>query len=712
MPEMTNNHKPQQTMKPLFAALLLAASPLAAQAASSVVPGAGDILQQIAPLTLPAFSPGGPKLTIGRADGAKLPQSKPFLVKSIQITGNTLFDTPTLHALVADQKATPTTLITSHPKRTGYLVQAIGKTERVVNNLIAIADKDYQVLKTIKKVSLGIFSEYENALNRQKTLATLGIASELIVRSLNPVVKLSEKQPQQVKPQQTPTKQIAVIPSSEKKKTRNVQSNKRGFLVASVENADKTLPADTEGRSLSLSQLGELAARITSYYQSQGYPLARAIIPAQTIAAGVVRIEVIEASYGKISLDKNSRVKDALLLATLASLQSGQVIGQSGLDRALLLASDIPGVVVGATLKPGQVVGTSDLLVRTTPGPTVTGDVVSDNYGNRFTGRERIGSTVNLINPLQHGDVLSVSGLSSGSGLNYGRLGYETLLNGQGTRLGGAYSALRYALGDPLADLKANGSARVASLWAKHPLVRSRDVNLYGQLQFDSLQLRDHIDASDIKTDRSLENWTLSLTGDARDAFLLGGISTWSLIWTTGRVGFDNADAQLADTGAADTQGGFSKWNANLARLQRLSPKNGLYLAVSGQWANGNLDPSQKMIVGGPYTVRGYETGALSGDTVYLATAELRHALGSAWGGQWQAVASVDTARVRVNKNTRPGLTGANSATLSGAGVGLNWTGPQQWRVKAYIATRLGSAPTLVASSASTSAWVELSQRF
>jgi len=562
---MNNNHNPLPTLNPLFAALLLAFSPLAAQAASPVVPGVGDILQQMAPLTPPASSPSGTGMTIERADGAKLPSSAPFLVQRIQITGNTLFDTAALHALVAD----------------------------------------------------------------------------------------------------------------------------------------------AQGQSLTLTQLGELAARITTYYQSHGYPLARAIIPVQTIAAGVVRIEVIEASYGKISLGNSSRVQDTLLQATLASLQSGQVIGQTGLDHALLLVSDIPGVVVGAILKPGEVVGTSDLLVSTRPGSTVTGNVVLDNYGNQYTGRARIGGNVNVINPLQHGDVLSVSGLSSGTGLNYARLGYETLLNGRGTRLGGAYSALRYELGEPLAALQANGTARVASLWAKHPLLRSRDVNLYGQLQFDSLQLRDRIDASAIKTDRSLENWTLSLAGDARDTFLSGGINTWALGWTAGRVSFDNEAAQLADAGAARTQGGFSKWNANLVRLQNLSPKNALYLAFSGQWANGNLDASQKMSVGGPSTVRAYDTGALSGDTGYLATAELRHALGSALGGQWQAAAFVDTARVTIDKNTW-----VDSATLSGAGVGLNWVGPQQWRAKVMIATRIGSAPTLVTSDASTRAWVELSRGF
>ncbi len=160
------------------------------------------------------------------------------------------------------------------------------------------------------------------------------------------------------------------------------------------------LVADAEGKSLTLSQLDELAVRITNYYHGHGYPLARAVIPAQIIQAGVVRLVIIEARYGRISPDNQSRVNDSLLQATLAPLESGQAIGQTELDHALLLLSDIPGVVVNATLKPGVAVGTSDLLVNITPGAAVSGGIVLDNYGNRFTGRARVGGTVNFINPL------------------------------------------------------------------------------------------------------------------------------------------------------------------------------------------------------------------------------------------------------------------------------------------------------------------------
>jgi hypothetical protein len=54
------------------------------------------------PLPPLAPSPSWSGLTVQRADGAKLPPSAPFLVQLIQITGNTLLDTATLHALVAD----------------------------------------------------------------------------------------------------------------------------------------------------------------------------------------------------------------------------------------------------------------------------------------------------------------------------------------------------------------------------------------------------------------------------------------------------------------------------------------------------------------------------------------------------------------------------------------------------------------------------------
>ncbi len=470
------------------------------------------------------------------------------------------------------------------------------------------------------------------------------------------------------------------------------------------------LVAGEEGKSLTLAQVNTLAERITRYYHQQGYPLARAIIPAQTIRDGVVVIQVVEARYGQVRLNNQSVVRDSLLQATLDGLQSGAVIEDDALNRSLLLLSDVPGVAVAATLQPGASVGSSDVTVNTTTNPTTLGTVALDNYGNRYIDRVRVSGNLNVVNPLRHGDLLSATVLSTGSGMNYGRLSYDILVNGQGTHVGTAYSYLRYKLGSELSALGANGTASVVSLWGRHPLLRSREANVYAQLQLDGKRLHDHVDASALRTDRHLLNWVMSLNGDIRDNLLAGGISIWSLGWTSGRVFFDDAAAASADAAAGQTRGGFAKWNANFSRLQGISPRDAVYLNLAAQWSDSNLDSAEKMTAGGPYTVRAYDIGAMSGDIGYVGTIEWRHELGNAWSGQWQAIAFLDSAYVKVNQ--RQWTSGENSGSLSGAGVGMNWSGPDQWRASVSVATRVGARPSIVASQPSVRGWVTLSKAF
>jgi hemolysin activation/secretion protein len=547
-----------------------------------------------------------------------------------------------------------------------------------------------------------------------------------------PVLALGQVTPgagsmlQQVKPVRPSSAAPASAPASLTINPRNdaAMSSSESFPVKTLLIQGNTLfdaetlhalVAQAEGKTMPLNQLEAEVGRIAAYYNSQGYPLVRAVVPAQTVRDGIVRVQVIEGRYGNVSLNNSSKVKDELLQPMLAPLEPGKVIGQAELDHALLLLSDVPGVKVNGVLKPGQALGATDLVVETVQsGPAVSGNVVLDNSGNRYTGQARIAGTVFVVNPLQHGDVLSVSALSSGDKMNYGRLAYDVLVDGRGTHLGGALSALHYTLGEPLEALKANGSAQVASLWAKHPLVRSRDLNLYGKVQLDRLQLRDRIgiDVSASRTDRHLDNVTASLEGDLRDNFLSGAFTSWNLGATTGRVGFDDDNAQLIDAQSARTSGRYAKWNANLARLQGLSMKDSLYLGVAGQWSDSNLDASQKISVGGPYVVRAYEVSAVSGDNGYTATVELRHDLEASGDNRWQAIAFIDSAHVQINQNVWAGVTGANSVTLSGAGLGLNWAGAQQWSGKLHIATPIGARPALLSGSASTRATVEIGRGF
>jgi hemolysin activation/secretion protein len=391
-------------------------------------------------------------------------------------------------------------------------------------------------------------------------------------------------------------------------------------------------------------------------------------------------------------------------------LQAGQAVGQRPLDHTLLLLSDVPGVAIVATVRPGEQVGTSDLLVDALASSALTGSVVLDEYGSRYTGRTRAGGTLNFVNPLHDGGVLSFSALSSGSDMNYASASYDSLLNGEGTRIGGSLSALRYKLGDTLESLRGHGTAQVASLWTKQVLMRDHDLNVYAQLQYDHKQLDDHIDAAAIRTDRHLDNFTASLAGDLRDSVLSGSTTTWNIGWTMGRVGFDDANAAQVDVATANSEGRFSKWTANFFRLQSLGASDALYLTVSGQWANGNTDPAEKMVAGGPYTVRAYDMGVESGDTGILASVEFRHQLGQIQNGQLQAVAFADSERVTINHTIW--IAGTNGVTLSGTGLGLNWVGRSQWHGRVYVAAPIGTTPDVIGTSKSVHAWVEVGKGF
>ncbi len=481
------------------------------------------------------------------------------------------------------------------------------------------------------------------------------------------------------------------------------------------------LVANAPGRTLTLSQLGELAARITDYYRSHGYPLARAIIPAQTIEAGILRLQVIESRYGKITLENQSQTREPLLKAMLSALKSGNFVEESELDRTLLLLSDIPGIVVRPNLKRGSENGTSDLVVSTGAGPGLTGNVGLNNHGNKYTGVENLSGAVVINNPFHQGDTLAINVLSSGTGMNYGNIAYDALLNGQGTRLGGSVSSLRYnfktssrpAAATVDSFLQGSGTAQVTSLWAKQALLRSRDKNVYGQIRYDHVVLKDHLDAdgAQIFTDRHLDNMVANLSGDLRDTLFTAGMTSWSLDSTLGRLAFDDPTALAENVKTTNTSGRFSKLTASLLHVKSLSEQLELIIGFKGQWASTNLDSSQKMVAGGPYSVRAYAAGALSGDAGYFLNAELKQALGVALNGQWSATAFMDAASMTINKNPWPAA-GINHANLSGAGFGLSWASPNQYTATAYVATPIGARSPLLGSVKSTQFSIEVQKRF
>lgn len=467
-------------------------------------------------------------------------------------------------------------------------------------------------------------------------------------------------------------------------------------LVASGENSDITL-----------SQLNALAARITAAYRAKGYPLTVAYVPAQTLSSGTVRLAVQEARLGKVTLENHSATHDGPLQATLAPLKEGMPVSAHGFDRSLLLLGDIPGVSETSALGPGAEPGTSDLAVRTDDRPRYTGTVALDDYGNRYTGRARMTGTFNVNGLFHQGDVLDATALTAGSNMNYGRLGYRYLVNGEGTVIGASVSSLDYKLKGDLRVLDAHGTAQVASVFVSHPFIRSTDGNLYGQLGYDRRHLNDSIDIVGIRTLRHTYGWTATLAGDQRDT---SGVTNFSLAATYGLLGFNDAFAEFVDAISAQTKGHYLKYTLSVARLQQLSDNNALYLGFQGQWSNKNVDTAEQFYLGGANNVRGYDTGVLAGSQGQMVNLEFRRSLHVGLPGSFIVLAFADAGRVSLYKDRF--APGTNSAHMQDVGLGLRWQGDDQWVVSADVAHPVGARPAILGETHDVRAWVQVQKGF
>lgn len=364
-----------------------------------------------------------------------------------------------------------------------------------------------------------------------------------------------------------------------------------------------------------------------------------------------------------------------------------------------------------STLSPGTAVGTSDLTVDLTPGPGISGSLEADNAGNRYTGAYRFGGSINLNNPIGWGDVLGLRLLASTEGLAYGRAFYQAPIGD--TTIGVAYTHMRYDLGREFSALNAGGTADIFSLYASHPLIRSRSANLYALASLDAKFLTDEIGLVSQVSDKEVRSLTVGLRGDSHDGIGGGGWNAGSVSWTSGDLNIKSPLERATDAMSARSQGGFNKIQYAVSRLQTVGGPLSVYGSLRGQFATDNLDSSEKMELGGAYGVRAYPEGEAYGDEGYIGTLEARWMLNEWTGslpGQFQLIGFVDAGEVDFAHD--PWVSGPNHARRSGGGIGLNWFGHNDLTIRASYARRFNDQVTTSGPDEKGQAWFQIVKLF
>lgn len=430
-------------------------------------------------------------------------------------------------------------------------------------------------------------------------------------------------------------------------------------------------------RPLRFGDLQDAAAAVARRYREAGW-IARAYLPEQDIKDGIIIIQIVEAVFGSLRHegDESGRVSRALIEEIFQHQQApGRALNADALDRALLLADDLPGVTVAGNLAQGRGPAQTDLILKAAGEPLLTGEAALDNTGTRSTGQERLTANLSLASPLRLGDQMT-GNLIHSEGSDYGRIAYSLPVGADGWRIGINASELNYRLIQaPYHRDRDRGSSSSIGLDINYPLIRSRLSNLFVSASHE----RKHFDnrlaaaADGIASRYDMHLGTLALSGNLFDKLGGGGANSASLAVVVGR----------RDEGISVRAQNFSKLRYSLSRQQVITETLSLYAALAGQQASKNLDSSERFYLGGANGVRAYPASEAGGSSASLANLELRWRLPEGLS----LAAFLDSGAVRNYENA------GNNYSLSGGGLALGWQGQQGLNLKAVWASRIGRNP-------------------
>lgn len=469
------------------------------------------------------------------------------------------------------------------------------------------------------------------------------------------------------------------------------------------------LLAHLVGRAWTLKQLMGSVRSISALYEQAGYPLVNVSIPEQTLDEGVLKIEVIEGTWGEVLLEHRHHGSDRLLRLATKNLRKGELIRQSDIDRSTMLLADIVGRSISARLRPGAEYSASDFIISGEDKDSLAGNFTLNNFGSVATGRTQANIQLQMNGLAAQGESIALDALSAGEGLNRIGLTSEWPLNVQALRLGLAHSVVNYQLVGEARSIGAHGWAQQSSLWLRQSLVKVGSTALNVQLQFDHLDLDDLASAApEPNNPRSIQVLGLTLDGDVPSNVQLGSHTRWSLGMASGLLQLLSSSMQAYDAALSETQGQFTRINFSTTHSRELTKLYSLNALMLLQWSDRNLDISQKAALGGARSIRAYEPGVLSGDASVSFNLEIKRALGYWLEGQWVGSAFVDYGWIKVN--SKPWVDVENEAVVAAFGLGLQGALSKSWRISLSAADTLGAIPTSLQGvrSRRSGVWFEL----
>ena len=382
------------------------------------------------------------------------------------------------------------------------------------------------------------------------------------------------------------------------------------------------------GQQITLADIFTIAAQITRQYRDDGFILTRALVPAQAIENGNVRITVVEGFIGAVTLDDPDGREDGIRRRVRSfgeRIRTARPIDIATLERYLLLANDLPGVTAEGILAPSQdQQGGSDLIIRIER-DAFEGFVNTDKRGNRFVGRTRFqgGATANGVFGRAERSGARVITTRDTKELGFAEVLHEQPIGSEGLTAGVRGTLTRSDPGFSLSPLDVENRTRALELTATFPLIRSRRRNLILDGEFFYYDAK-----SDLLSERFSEDRIRALrfggTFDMVDSFFNLGVNIVRLELSQGLDILGARETGSEDLSRAAGHSDFTKVNLDVSRLQNLAPRLNLLIAAAGQYAADPLLAVEEFCLGGRTFSRAYDVCEVAGDHGIAGRAELQ----------------------------------------------------------------------------------------
>jgi hemolysin activation/secretion protein len=480
-----------------------------------------------------------------------------------------------------------------------------------------------------------------------------------------------------------------------------------GVTAATPEELARTYAGEI-GRTVPVASICDIRDRAAELLFSKGV-LARVEIPEQRIEEGRLALEVIEARVVSVRVRGDAGPAQAKVEAYLERLRGLQPFDLDVAQRYLLLASDVPGVQLQASLRPSsQGRGAVDLEVNVSRDPV---DVVvnAQNFGSRSIGRWGGLVRTDFDGFTPYGDRTSVvlySTLESDEQRIIQVL-EELRIGDDGWLARGSLAYARTKPGDVLEELGLESDSFVANIEAAYPLIRKRRRNLNLLAGLDYVNQETTVEGAAVLTDDRVRVVYGRVEGNARS--WLSEIPTEASLGFELRKGLDILDASQAGAPTLSRLEGNPEatvWRVDAQADFQLPARFGAGVALQAQFTDEPLLSYEQITIGNLTIGRGYDPSSVTGDRGMAASFELR--AGPFPVTPWlqaQGFGFYDAARVEdlsVNGEER---------TVRSTGAGVRFSarhGGRQYNLDVVYAQPLDKTSDLAASKPSSRVLVNL----